>query len=280
MNVILDTNFALPIIAGGYITTTTTTNNNNNNNNVIKIPPVINLTEEEKLSYCPCFIGKLFKQGHRFKTWKERLIFFTESKMQYFDLKMSYQGDLDIEECHIQDIKIEDCNAMKNSFPFQIKNYATGGEFMNCYVLNAQYKELLALLFTMKLNHIEALKTLINIPSIKTGMLKKQGHLIKNWKSRYFILNYGVMCYYESNAAEKTGGKEQPKGKIVLKNASVAVVLSDEITGKQLSATEYRIQVIDQENNKLLLEMKSIQERKEWFDAIKKHIEYARDYLD
>lgn len=272
MNVILDTNFALPVVPGGYVPPSPSP--------IIKIPPVINLTEEEKASYVVCYIGKLFKQGHRYKTWKERLIFFAESKMQYFDLKMAYQGEFDIEECSIKDLTTEECSAPNATFAFQIKNHASGGEFMNCYVQNVQYKELLSLLFQIKLHHIEALKILINIPSMKTGFLKKQGHVVKNWKMRYFILNYGVIAYYENNNTEKNGVKEAPKGKVVLKNATVSVVLTDEVTGKQLSSTDFRLQVVDQENNKLLMQMKNSQERKEWFDAIKKHIEYAKEYLD
>jgi len=272
MNVILDSNFALPVVPGGYVSISTS--------NIVKIPPILNLTEEEQASFVFCFVGKLFKQGHRYKSWKERLVFFTESKMQYFDMKMAFQGSFDIEEGSVNDLTISECSAPQNSFPFQIKNHASGGEFMNCYVLNDQYKELISLLFNIKLSHIEALKILINIPSIKTGILKKQGHIVKNWKSRYFILNYGVLSYYEKNDVEKIGVKEAPKGKVILKNATVSVVLTDEVTGKQLGTNEFRLQVTDAENNKLFVEMKTTQEKKEWFDAIKKHIEYAKEYLE
>lgn len=33
-------------------------------------------------------------------------------------------------------------------------------------------------------------------PEIKKGKLKKEGHMIKNWKERFFVLDLGVLSYY------------------------------------------------------------------------------------
>jgi hypothetical protein len=78
--------FTLPLIPGGYIS-----RDNNSSSSatdgLIFVPPVLNLTEYEKTEYSVGFIGKLWKQGHRVNSWKERLVFFSEVKMQYFDVE-------------------------------------------------------------------------------------------------------------------------------------------------------------------------------------------------
>jgi PH domain len=37
------------------------------------------------------------------------------------------------------------------------------------------------------------------VSPVKKGFLKKQGHLFKTWKRRYFILRGPLMAYYESD---------------------------------------------------------------------------------
>jgi hypothetical protein len=277
LNIMLDSNFALPLIPGGYISRDSNSSSSATDG-LIFVPPVLNLTEYEKTEYSVGFIGKLWKQGHRVKSWKERLVFFSEVKMQYFDLKMIYHGEFEFEDCSITNIQPSDCSAPNNSYPFQMKNFASGGEYLYCYVTSEILRELLKLILQVKNGHLNAIKVLINIPLMKTGWLKKQGHMIKNWKERFFILNYGILQYYENNGQDKQGVAEAPKGKVNLKNATVTVVLNDE-NGKQLDS-DYRLLITESNGQKLLLQMKASQDRKEWFESIRKHIEYAKEYLE
>eukprot|EP01043_Picozoa_sp_COSAG02_P007358 COSAG02_NODE_218_length_28570_cov_75.594816_22_plen_642_part_00 len=60
--------------------------------------------------------------------------------------------------------------------------------------------------------------------AIKTGYLQKQGHLRKNWKQRFFVLEQSVMLYYERPS------DLQPKGTVRMDDITLA--LATEITGK------------------------------------------------
>lgn len=46
--------------------------------------------------------------------------------------------------------------------------------------------------------------TIMSAPPIKKGWMKKLGRkgMIKNWKKRFFVLNRGVITYYEKEASE------------------------------------------------------------------------------
>jgi hypothetical protein len=133
----------------------------------------------------------------------------------------------EFEDCSITNIQPSDCSAPNNSYPFQMKNFASGGEYLYCYVTSEILRELLILILQVKNGYPNAIMVLINIPLMKTGWLKKQGHMIKNWKERFFILNYGILQCYENNGQDKQGVAETPKGKVNLKNAMVMVVLND-----------------------------------------------------
>ena len=60
--------------------------------------------------------------------------------------------------------------------------------------------------------------------AIKTGYLQKQGHLRKNWKQRFFVLEQSVLLYYERPS------DLQPKGTVRMDDITLA--LATEITGK------------------------------------------------
>jgi len=77
-----DPDFDLPVVKGGYVSC----------DDHQDILPVINLSEDEKLRYKVSFVGKFFKQGHGFKSWKERLVHIVDTKLDYFDLNASFKG--------------------------------------------------------------------------------------------------------------------------------------------------------------------------------------------
>jgi hypothetical protein len=305
LNVQLDNNFAL--LESIYVSPLVM----NPEQKKIEVVPVLNMTEFEKGCYCFSFLGKLFKQGHRYKTWKERLFYLTDSTMHYFDLKMTFQGEFACEECSVESVPHSECTAPKNTFPIKLTNYSAGGEFLYCYTQDSVFQELLSLMVTLKLAHFYAIKSLINIPPLKRGFMKKQGHLIRNWKSRFFILNYGILSYYEKDGVTSASGvQEAPKGKVELQYASVAVTLTDD-NGKPLPEDDHRLCITvsttgtassgresfirrdsttgngsakstaqpSSNDYKLVLQVKTLQEKKDWLEALRRHIEYAKDFL-
>lgn len=284
------------------------------------VAPVLNLTEQEKATYSAAFIGKVFKQGHNVKTWKERLTFIAENKLQYFDLRMNFKGEFNVEDCAVNmvDATVSGSTNTRASFTtdepstnsssaggggvtgspvvltnksmgipsggfgFQLLNYASGGQFLNCYVPNEYMRDLYQLVLSSRNGYIASMKQLIQIPDMKTGWLLKQGHLVKNWKRRFFVLNYGVLTYYEQdNIASRKGVVDVPKGKINLKNATVVVLVKDEVGGGgRVKDSQERLSVTDASNDVLIVQMQSAEEKKDWFEAIRKHILYANEFND
>lgn len=302
------------------------------------VPPVLNLTEAEKTLYSAAFIGKVFKQGHGVKTWKERLTFVAENKLQYFDLRMNFKGEFNVEDCalHFVDhtnsstiasntnantntsslsgrsslLSLDNNNTRTSSsdnnnnsnnnnnqivqqtnkslgipsggFGFSMVNYASGGQFLHCYVPSEYMRDLYQLVLQARNAHIASLKTLIQIPDMKTGWLLKQGHLVRNWRRRFFVLNYGVLAYYDQdNVASRKGTVEAPKGKINLKQAKVVVVVTDEQGGGgRVTEAQERVSITDAQGGVLVVQMQTKDEKKEWFDSLRKHVLYANEYND
>eukprot|EP00005_Dracoamoeba_jomungandri_P003072 CAMPEP_0174260378 /NCGR_PEP_ID=MMETSP0439-20130205/9674_1 /TAXON_ID=0 /ORGANISM="Stereomyxa ramosa, Strain Chinc5" /LENGTH=502 /DNA_ID=CAMNT_0015344609 /DNA_START=117 /DNA_END=1625 /DNA_ORIENTATION=+ len=91
----------------------------------------------------------------------------------------------------------------------------------------------------------------------KCGQLFKQGHVRKNWKSRWFILQDDMVAYFKSS-------KEtiQPKGWVRLKDANVSVV------DKRGRDFVFMIQTPDKE---LLIQCASASERENWMDSIQRN---------
>lgn len=148
---------------------------------------------------------------------------------------------------------------------------------MYCNVQNSDLRELFSLVIITKTRQLSTAKDLISIPDLTTGWLKKQGHMVKNWKKRFFVLSYGVIKYYEKNGQESRGSGENELGSVELKGATCKVVINSDLGGKN-PAKDYRLSVVQASGKELLVEAESTVEKNAWFDAIKKHIIYANQY--
>jgi len=97
----------------------------------------------------------------------------------------------------------------------------------------------------------------------KEGMLQKQGHLRKNWTTRWFILQDDQLFYFKDKKAK------QPKGCMFLKNASVKV------TDHTKRNNVFEINSALSKNRVLYIQARNGIEMQEWMDAIMKN---ARSY--
>jgi hypothetical protein len=145
-------------------------------------------------------------------------------------------------------------------------------------VANSDLRELFSLVIITKTRQLSVAKDLITIPDLTTGWLKKQGHMVKNWKRRFFVLSYGVVKYYEKNGQEGRGSGENELGSVDLKGATVKVVVNSEISAKSGSGKDCRLSIVQSSGKDLLVEAESLVEKNAWFDALKKHILYANQY--
>jgi hypothetical protein len=101
-------------------------------------------------------------------------------------------------------------------------------------------------------------------PPLKKGMILKQGHVVKNWKSRFFVLEKGVLTYFESQTANPPYGNNK-KGEVILKGLTIEV-----------KKTFVYLNSMQENKNSvaLLLDIKYPNERDEWVEAIQSHIDY------
>ncbi|KAF0983746.1 hypothetical protein FDP41_007661 [Naegleria fowleri] len=95
---------------------------------------------------------------------------------------------------------------------------------------------------------------------IKEGYLTKQGHVVKNWKKRWFVLRVGELQYFKSIQKLK-----EPTGTIILQNGSIAKTF-----------TKGCFVLYDSRNDKKYFILASSEEEMtEWMDAISFSINQA-----
>jgi len=97
----------------------------------------------------------------------------------------------------------------------------------------------------------------------KQGELRKQGHVVKNWKTRWFVIQHDMMFYFKNRYDAK------PKGSIPLR--SCVCKLSSKFTSKDfiLELTSTRI------NKTFYIQANDQQEVKGWLKAIEQGSEYS-----
>ena len=106
------------------------------------------------------------------------------------------------------------------------------------------------------------------VPTLKKGFILKEGHLIKSWKNRFFVLENGVMTYYESSIDKPPYGAGK-KGEMSLKDTTTTV-------DKNIITITYNGDGASREGkSKLTLEIRYPTEKEEWLQAINSHIAYC-----
>jgi len=108
----------------------------------------------------------------------------------------------------------------------------------------------------------ESLLVLPTVKSLKiSGVLEKRGHMVRNWKSRFIVINDGEILYFDKSNETKTAGVGKPKGKLHLLGAICEL--------KENEAKLPTIEIIGRAGEKdLLLQFKTLEEAYKWFDII------------
>eukprot|EP01114_Cavostelium_apophysatum_P012705 TRINITY_DN2903_c0_g1_i1.p1 TRINITY_DN2903_c0_g1~~TRINITY_DN2903_c0_g1_i1.p1 ORF type:complete len:530 (+),score=123.23 TRINITY_DN2903_c0_g1_i1:167-1756(+) len=93
------------------------------------------------------------------------------------------------------------------------------------------------------------LLTLQNQSWDKEGELTKQGHFVKNWKVRWFMLKKDKLYYFKSKPTGAPGETEKPAGSIYLKNCIINRM--GDIPGREFcfELTETKRETSDQNRN-------------------------------
>ncbi|RYH22792.1 hypothetical protein EON65_18710, partial [archaeon] len=103
-------------------------------------------------------------------------------------------------------------------------------------------------------------------PASRKGTIFKQGHMVKNWKNRFFVLENGIMAYYETSSPRPPFGVNK-KGEISLKGCTVSMDKSIVTISSSQSAN-------DKGHKELVLDIKYPNERQEWMESITEHIAF------
>ena len=53
-------------------------------------------------------------------------------------------------------------------------------------------------------------------PALKSGLLLKQGALVRSWRERWFVLHADRLCYYDPNDWDGTRPTGKPRGTLLL----------------------------------------------------------------
>lgn len=111
-------------------------------------------------------------------------------------------------------------------------------------------------------------KPIATLPPLKKGFILKEGHMIKNWKNRFFVLDAGTLTYYESSTDTYPFGVRK-KGEMLLKGTALKTdrnIIYITYEGPSVSGREGL--------TSLTLEIRYPTEREEWCQAIRSHISY------
>ena len=89
------------------------------------------------------------------------------------------------------------------------------------------------------------------------GYLIKQGHRVKNWKRRFFVLKNGLLSYYESQTTQN-----KIKGSISVSNASIVIFPVERFL------KEFVFAITSSTGDVLVLQADTIEEFNDWVSLL------------
>lgn len=219
--------------------------------------------------------GMLHKQGHKHKTWTYRMFFLQGRSLKYYAGK-ELKGAIDIKDSICEDAEPAECSAPDDSFPFKI---LTPAQTWFIYADTENERAVWKKVIEAKVNAIRIATTDArgNRTLFRRGYLKKEGHFFRNWQKRFFVLDMGMLKYYDKESAS---GRENPprapygdnlKGSMTLAGATVTKENADARSGVTLN----RIYISGKDAQDLLIEADTEMALDAWFRDIQLHIEFA-----
>jgi len=260
-----DPDFDLPVVKGGYVSC----------EDQQVILPVINLSEDEKLRFKVSFVGKFFKQGHGFKSWKERWVHIVDTKLDYYYTNATFKGFFPLDNCSIDFVPTSECNAPADSFAFKISNTsATGDEYLYSYVNNAELRHLFAVVLLCKARQMNIKRDLNKLPQSITGVLKLKG---RTWKKKFFVLASGQLKYFDSgpNSDGKLTASQKESGSVNLYKAEIRLIYKSGAVDVSNGIEEFKMVIVEESGKETNLQADNAVDKKLWFESIKLHIHYA-----
>jgi hypothetical protein len=253
---------SIPLVPEGFLSTNG------------KLPELLNVPPADR-DVAVDHSGMLHKQGHGHKSWTHRMFFLQGRSLKYYAGK-DLKGTVDIKDSVCEDCEPEECNAPKVSFPFKI---LTPSQTWYIYADSDKERAVWKKVIEAKVNAIRIATTDArgNRTLFRRGYLKKEGHFFRNWQKRFFVLDMGMLKYYEKESAS---GRENPprapygeglKGSMTLAGATVTKENADARSGVSLN----RIYISGKDVQDLLIEADTEMALEAWYKDIQLHIEFA-----
>ena len=119
---------------------------------------------------------------------------------------------------------------------------------------------------------IQAEVVVVTAPKLKKGFLLKQAQtgIIKQWSQRYFVLDCGVLSYYDSASAYTASSEATSKGRPVSKGKEGFSLRGYEIISKEGKS----LVSLTKDKQTLHLDIRPDHERIEWVKSLQEHIRF------
>jgi len=223
--------------------------------------------------------GWLFKRGHVIKNWKRRYFILTENAIKYFSKKPV--SNFDASQYLKGAINLQGSKVFANTtstdasvqFKFGITS-GTGKEYLiSCYTefeMQAWVKSIQSVISKeFESNKPQEIPRRFQGKMRKSGWLQKRGHLVKNWKRRYFILTDVAIIYFDQPPMQP-GDYEFLKGSINLVGCSIKKTLETAFEDKR-----YCFGLAMNDGEEYFIAADTSPELEEWTIEIKKAMQKA-----
>mmetsp|Transcript_19967 Transcript_19967/g.28691 ORF Transcript_19967/g.28691 Transcript_19967/m.28691 type:complete len:217 (-) Transcript_19967:94-744(-) len=199
--------------------------------------------------------GYIKKEGHIVKTWKTRFFVLEASASSSY---LSYYTDETREDMKGVIYNMRQCSVSEVDGIVSVKS--TLGDTIRLIFDDTDDRRRWLNAF---MNHIDYAVSCI--PPLMKGYIIKQGHVIKNWKERFFILSadeYGSHCTYYLSSSESPPYAQGQRGRLNLK-------------GYVLERIDDMVVLKSQSGEILRLKFNSECDKSIWTIALQAHIDYA-----
>lgn len=181
-------------------------------------------------------------------------------------------GSIDIRNCTVADMLPVDCPGHpKATFPFRIKNDSKNLTDVFCAVTEVDRENWKSFVMA-KVNFMKT----TGEKMWYGGFLKKLDRSGKHWNRRYFVLDLGLLSYYDSEAAAKKDHKGiHAKKKLGLKDACVTKMVEDTTDGA-MHRLRLKVGLLEP----YILELEDAHVCTLWYNQLVSHIEFATSWPD
>jgi hypothetical protein len=248
------------------------------------------------------FCGYMNKEGRKVKSWKHRYFVLEKGILSYYESERSAAvlGEpIDLRDYTVSCVKenkqiilqqqlshADAVNAAANTITSR-NNRESGIPGTSSIVLPQALYARRQLLLELEneqaiddwmqsfQEHIKY-KNKLCMPDICTGYMRKQGRVIKNWKERFFVLDKGVLYYYDSSTSYSPAGAHDNTNTVhTLKAVGESMALTDNATVTVSPPNGLVVNTNGPSSRTLRLELDDPAELQRWRAALDEHIDYS-----